>query len=68
MVGLKNDVWTKFYEPLSNVDTASILSTLVRPKSRGWIQLKSADPVDPPVIDPRYYSHPDDIQVMLEGD
>ena len=50
-----------------NSDTAMILSTLARPKSRGRIQLRSADPYDHPIIDPRYYSHPDDAKVMLQA-
>jgi len=34
---------------------------LVRPKSRGSVTLKSADPADHPVIDPNFLSHPDDL-------
>ena len=67
IMGLVERVWKEIYEPLSYVDTASIFSTLVRPKSRGWIRLLSANPADHPLIDPQYYSHPDDITVMLEG-
>ncbi|KAK2756583.1 hypothetical protein FQN54_005476, partial [Arachnomyces sp. PD_36] len=38
----------------------SILST-------GEVRLKSADPKDPPVIDPRYLSHPYDKRAAIEG-
>ena len=44
-----------------------MLVGVVRPKSRGRIHLRSADPADHPVIDPRYYSHPDDVKVTLEA-
>lgn len=37
------------------------------PKSRGEIRLRSADPLAPAVIDPRYLTHPDDIKVMVDG-
>ena len=50
-----------------NDDTAMVLLGNVRPKSRGRIHLRSADPADHPVIDPRYYSHPDDAKVALEA-
>ncbi|MBN9192443.1 MAG: GMC family oxidoreductase N-terminal domain-containing protein [Microbacterium sp.] len=42
---------------------------LLQPRSRGTIRLASADPVDKPVIDPRYLSDPDGIdeQTMLDG-
>lgn len=42
---------------------------LLRPRSRGTIRLRSADPADKPVIDPRYLSDPDGIDeaTMLAG-
>ena len=60
-------MWTDFYEALSHAATSSLFATLVRPKSRGWIRLRSSDPTEHPLIDPKYYSHPDDVKVMLEG-
>jgi choline dehydrogenase-like flavoprotein len=66
-MGLEENAWQELFEPVSYVDTASIFATLVRPKSRGWIRLRSADPLDQPIIDPQFYSHPQDVQVMLEG-
>lgn len=41
--------------------------TLVYPKSRGEIKLASNNPFAPPIIDPRYLSDPDDLEVLLEG-
>lgn len=38
-----------------------------RPKSRGEIRLASRSPWDKPIIDPKYFSHPDDIVSMVEG-
>jgi len=38
-----------------------------RPKSRGQVGIASADMATPPVIDPRYLSHPEDIAVALRG-
>lgn len=67
LMGLEENTWQELFEPVSYVDTASIFATLVRPKSRGWIRLRSADPLDQPIIDPQFYSHPQDVQVMLEG-
>lgn len=37
------------------------------PKSRGEIRLGSADPLAPAIIDPKYLTHQDDINVMIEG-
>lgn len=40
---------------------------LLHPKSRGTIQLQSSDPLDPPLIDPNYLNHPDDLKALLKG-
>ncbi|XP_022308580.1 alcohol dehydrogenase [acceptor]-like [Crassostrea virginica] len=44
-----------------------VLLFLLRPKSKGTIELQSDDPFDPPLIDPKYLDHPDDINVLLKG-
>ena len=38
-----------------------------RPKSRGRVSLRSADPMDTPIIDPRYMTHAYDMAIQLEG-
>ena len=40
---------------------------LERPKSLGTVRLASADPVDHPLIDPNFLSHPDDLDEMVLG-
>ena len=37
----------------------------LRPKSRGALTLNSADPRDPPALQPNYLSHPDDLETLL---
>ena len=39
----------------------------VRPKSRGWVLLKSADPTDMPLIDPNYLAEPYDLDMTVRG-
>ena len=39
----------------------------LRPKSRGHIGLKSADPTADALIEPNYLSHPDDMNTMVKG-
>ncbi|HYD59040.1 MAG TPA: choline dehydrogenase [Noviherbaspirillum sp.] len=39
----------------------------LRPKSRGHIALKSADPCADALIEPNYLSHPDDMEKLLAG-
>lgn len=45
----------------------SIDPVLLRPKSRGFIKLRSRNPYEHPLIDPRYLSHPQDVATIVEG-
>jgi choline dehydrogenase len=40
---------------------------LMQPRSRGIVALASADPLAPAQIDPRYFSEPADLDVMIEA-
>ncbi len=40
---------------------------ILRPKSRGSIGLADANPRSPALIDPRFLSHPDDMEGMVRG-
>ncbi len=42
-------------------------SYTVRPKSRGTVRLRSADPSSPPVVDPNFLAEPDDLRTSVEG-
>ncbi|KAG0430590.1 hypothetical protein HPB47_022558 [Ixodes persulcatus] len=42
-------------------------ASVQRPKSRGVLRLRSVNPEEPPLIDPRYLSHPDDVKVIVQG-
>ncbi|MFB6087969.1 MAG: GMC family oxidoreductase [Haloarculaceae archaeon] len=48
-------------------DAFSIGPTLVRPESRGRLELRSADPHDDPAIDPRYLTAERDLRTLVEG-
>jgi choline dehydrogenase-like flavoprotein len=40
---------------------------LLRPKSRGSVALKNADPMQPPLIDPNFLGEVDDLEAMVDG-
>ncbi|APX06767.1 glucose-methanol-choline oxidoreductase [Vibrio campbellii] len=41
--------------------------TLLRPKSIGTVKLSSTNPYDEPLIDPAFFSHPEDMEIMIKG-
>jgi choline dehydrogenase len=45
----------------------TIASWQQRPESRGWVRLRSADPFDPPIIQPNYLAEESDRRVLLAG-
>jgi choline dehydrogenase-like flavoprotein len=42
-------------------------SYTLRPKSRGSVTLRSADPKDKPIVDPNFLAEPDDLRCSVEG-
>lgn len=42
-------------------------SYTLRPKSRGSVTLRSADPKDTPIVDPNFLAEPDDLRCSVEG-
>jgi choline dehydrogenase len=45
----------------------TITTVLVKPKSRGFVELRSADPMAMPMVSPHLLKHPDDMKIMVEG-
>ncbi len=48
-------------------DGFGILPTLLRPKSRGYVGLRSLNPADAPVIQPNFLQAEEDRQVLVRG-
>ena len=55
------------YFPLVGKQCFSLFPVILRPKSRGYLKLRSRDPHDPPIIEPRYLTHPHDVTTMVEA-
>ena len=73
-VGADPDIQILFVEfpvrprwQLGTEDGYSVLFSLMTPASRGTIELASADPLQPPRIDPRYLTDPGDVTRMIAG-
>ena len=65
--GFTEEMWQKVYEPYVKFDTFSMYPVMLRPKSVGYIKLRSSSPYDPPIIDPKYLTHPADILSIVDA-
>ncbi len=45
----------------------TITTVVVKPKSRGFVRLRSADPADMPLVSPHLLKHPADARAMIDG-
>jgi choline dehydrogenase len=50
-----------------DMDSFTIMPTLVKPKSSGEIKLRDKNPLSQPIIDPMYLKDPRDVKVLIEG-
>ncbi|XP_059475226.1 glucose dehydrogenase [FAD, quinone]-like [Neocloeon triangulifer] len=67
MTGVTDKIWEEYFSIYEEKTVASIFAVLLRPKSRGLIRLKSANPNDAPLIDPQYLTHKEDIETLVRG-
>lgn len=51
----------------SHPNAITIIPGVVRPQSRGTVRLASADPSDPPLVDPAYLTDRSDVDRMVAG-
>ncbi len=57
----------KFGDPLHPFPAFTASVANLRPTSRGWLKLKSADPAAAPAIHPNYLATPEDRRVAAQG-
>jgi choline dehydrogenase-like flavoprotein len=52
---------------VTSQDGVTVNACLLRPKSRGTVRLRSADPFAKPVVDNNYLAHPEDLRLEILG-
>ncbi|XP_031838198.2 glucose dehydrogenase [FAD, quinone]-like [Nomia melanderi] len=64
---VKDDFYGRMYENLLYQPAYGAIPLLLRPRSRGYIKLRSKDPHVHPIIVPNYFADPHDLNVLAEG-
>ncbi|XP_071858531.1 glucose dehydrogenase [FAD, quinone]-like [Bombus fervidus] len=67
LLGLTREFYDAVFGKLNGRGSWSALPTLLRPKSRGVIKLRSNNPFDHPLIYPNYFEEPEDMATLVEG-
>lgn len=64
LLNFRDEVYYDYFHSTGGRESVTILPVLLKPKSVGVLRLRSNDPKDPPIIDPKYLSHTDDKKVF----
>ncbi|XP_071036164.1 alcohol dehydrogenase [acceptor] [Parasteatoda tepidariorum] len=62
---MKLEAFAQIYLKYTLSPYLGCLCHLLHPRSRGTIMLKSANPDDPPLVDPNYFEDPEDVQDIV---
>lgn len=66
-VGFNADVKKSFMSGIKESELLVVMVVLLKPKSRGKIELKSNDPLEKPIIRGNYLSEQDDVDTLIRG-
>lgn len=65
--GLTDEFYKEVFESINYKDTFGVFPMMLRPKSRGYLKLRSKNPLEYPLLYHNYLTHPDDVGVLREG-
>lgn len=60
-------MWKEVFFPFVRRECFTLLPVMLKPRSHGYIKLRSTNPYDYPLIDPKYLSHPEDLEAMADA-
>jgi len=65
--GIKPDVLQRYYEHAIGTQSFTQIVSLARPLARGYIRLRTPDPLDTVLIEPNYFDDQRDVDVLVEA-
>ncbi|XP_064629171.1 glucose dehydrogenase [FAD, quinone]-like [Lineus longissimus] len=66
-MNISSGTLTDYFADRAGRHGVSLLSCLLKPKSRGTVRLRSSDPLDLPLIDPKWLEEDRDVDVLVKG-
>ncbi|XP_065289154.2 4-pyridoxate dehydrogenase-like [Dermacentor albipictus] len=66
LIGI-SEIYENYYKLKQGQNVLMIVPILLRPRSSGYIRLKSTDPEEYPIIDPRFLTNITDLDTLVEG-
>ncbi|XP_075535060.1 glucose dehydrogenase [FAD, quinone]-like [Dermacentor variabilis] len=66
LIGI-SEIYENYYKLKQGRNVLMIVPILLRPRSSGYIRLKSTDPEEYPIIDPRFLTNITDLDALVEG-
>lgn len=67
LLNIKEKTFNEYFKPLIGKTSISILSILLHPKSHGFVELKSKNHEDLPIINPEYLKNSEDLKTITKG-
>ncbi|XP_065201435.1 glucose dehydrogenase [FAD, quinone] isoform X2 [Planococcus citri] len=67
ILGITEHLYETVFRPIDNKDVWTLMPLLLRPRSRGWIRLRSRNPFHYPIIQANYFADRRDIDTLVEG-
>jgi glucose dehydrogenase (acceptor) len=66
---MPDETYNTVYKPLEKriEDTFMIMPMQFHPKSIGYVKLKDSNPFHWPILNPKFFSDPEDVETMLDG-
>ncbi|VVD02157.1 unnamed protein product [Leptidea sinapis] len=62
---LSSSIYNDVYKPIETIEAFTILFMLLHPKSKGFLELRSTNPFDPPKLYGNYLTHPKDVATSV---
>lgn len=66
-LGVKTNIWQQYFAKSFDKYVASILPLVLHPKSKGEVYIRSTDPKERPIFDPKYLSSHEDTETLING-